>query len=226
MIFVLVITNLVLAGILIYTLLGNQLSSKNTANTLKILEERNVFLNCDIPRRMDFVTSLKSMQMNRFVREEKMDFTEEDIQGNNPKPEILLRRWLLNREDEKTLFEDLKFYAQPKKEIILFKQQVDGRVLFENQVIFQKERDSWNISVAYEKVEKLGDKHYVMPVHQVLLKNFTHVDQPVEITKIDLGYLQKTVRIMDVDIVYMPVWGVLLKNGEERFFNAFSGEPV
>lgn len=78
----------------------------------------------------------------------------------------------------------------------------------------------------YKNIEILEQNKRISPAHNVLLKNFVKSDQLRVIKDIEIGYMKKHMRLQDVHVIFVPVWRVKLQEGEEFYFNAFSGALI
>jgi hypothetical protein len=111
------------------------------------------------------------------------------------------------------------------QEYLLY-QKFQGGLVYDNFLRIRIQGQKAEVTGKYRKVEELEDKRGAIPSNKVLLKNFFKSEVNKKIIGIDIGYLEKTVRTQDVELVFLPVWRITMEGGEVIYFNAYTGDEV
>jgi hypothetical protein len=207
----------------------NDINQQSLGDTIIALQNRGVEVLCDIPQTIPYIGSLKSswtdeqeiysvLDLNSPFYEKEKNVEKkllEMIKGSIGNLEFPLDSFVLNQ----------TFYSDETQEYQLY-QKFQGGLVYNNylKVVIQDEKAE--VVGRYRKVEELEDKRGAIASNKVLLKNFLKSDVKRRIIGIDNGYLQKSVRTQDVDLVFVPVWRITMEGGKEIYFNAYTGDEL
>ena len=70
-----------------------------------------------------------------------------------------------------------------------------------------------------------SDKKVIIPANLILLKSYGET-QNMEISGVDIGFMGHVLEQDTKESYENPVWRIRIKDGSERFFNAYNGEEI
>ena len=112
-----------------------------------------------------------------------------------------------------------------------YRQKHKGFWVFENTIAVKYNNSgAFRLECRYKGVDSTTKKNKIVPLYQVLLKNYTGKNN-ITITKIDIGFKENKVEEAATELDDIPVWRVLYKETQkggsiyrEMFFKAYNGE--
>ena len=226
-----ILINSLLLAIIVRTMFMEKQNEQVILDSIKVLKDRKIELNCKLPTDVLKIGNLRAKysditKSSQYFSFEKPKFQETRFNLEN-KLIPMIEENLKNKEIK---FEQFVFEGFMQKDNntleVIYKGKYENLFVFDNSVRAMVYSDRIEGVIKYRELEITDEKHSVMQINQVLLKNFKKSKEQIIIENIRCGYIQRASKIKTLDNVYIPVWEVVLRDGRIRYYKAFTGEEL
>ena len=246
--------NIILAGVIVSRAVGGGADRELFESVMRIIESRGVTINCSLPKQITSFEMLKYLDGLRYVEQCKASLNagnkeyaellgRESLRYSNGNPDENL-----NTENAAALDADIrKALAEKGVDLSGFIKDYDieggdgnfyyryildfkGMLVFDCNVNVTVSREGGisEITINYRDVKKpeADTLAKIMPVHQVILKNYYKSGDVID--SISIGFIRQS-SVQDNPYKGSDegaVWRIRLDDGSERFFTAAYGDEV
>lgn len=121
--------------------------------------------------------------------------------------------------------QDTAFEINNGEIVVILREKSDRMIIFDNRIkACINSKGIKYIKCTYRKLENITQPRSVIPVYQILLRNYYSAG--IVITNIDFGYKMYKMDKETKGYVDGPVWRIITEDGNARFFKAYDGEEV
>lgn len=82
------------------------------------------------------------------------------------------------------------------------------------------------LEIKYRDVKGITSKKKILPIYQVLLKNFKGANNGSVIEGIDIGFKENILELGTKETNDIPAWRIRIEKGKCRYFKAYTGEEI